>query len=198
LARDHRPLAQTEPVAHDARLEIIAAGIRCLVRDGLEGTSMAAIALEARVSKALLHYHFTDRAHLVGEVARLLGRRLQHRERSVFARGEATAAMDLLWKWLSGELARGELRALLLLGTLREDVVTEATRAVNAARHESMLATIDELFTRLRLTPRVAAAIIAEAAMTFNEGLALRRHVDLADARTSFDVFWLAILSLGE
>jgi hypothetical protein len=34
--------------------------------------------------------------------------------------------------------------------------------------------------------------------MTFIEGLALRDPLDRSEARTGFDVFWLAILSLGE
>lgn len=168
------------------------------MRDGLDGASMAAIAAEAGVSKALLHYHFTDRAHLLAEMAQVLGRRLAARERTFFARSEEMAAIDALWQWLTGELTRGELRALLLLGTLKDETVEVVITAAHQVRRNSAATTVEHLFARLGLTPRVAVTLVAEAAMTFNEGLALRGQLDRATARTSFDVFWLAILSLGD
>jgi AcrR family transcriptional regulator len=159
---------------------------------------MASIALEAHVSKALLHYHFADRAHLLAEMTHFLGRRLEQRERMIFAHANGTPAIDQLWKWLAGELDRGELRALLLLGTLHNEAVSQAVSVVSAARRDTMTNTVERLLARLYLTPRVAPALIADATMTFNEGLALRGDSRHADARTSFDVFWLAVLSLGE
>lgn len=159
---------------------------------------MASIAAEAGVSKALLHYHFTDRAHLLAEMADVLGRRLAARERTIFARSEETAAIDALWQWLTGELTRGEFRGLLLLGTVKDETVELVITAMNQVRRNSASTTVEHLFARLGLTPRVAVTLIAEAALTFNEGLALRGQLDRATARTSFDVFWLAILSLGD
>ena len=52
----------------DARLRIVDAGARCIAREGVAGASMAAIAMEAGVSKALLHYHYHDRSRLLAEI----------------------------------------------------------------------------------------------------------------------------------
>ena len=48
-------------------------GVRCIAREGVAGASMAAIALEAGVSKALLHYHYHDRATLLAEIVERIG-----------------------------------------------------------------------------------------------------------------------------
>src|SRR5829696_4910996 len=52
----------------DARARIVDAGVRCIAREGVAAASMAAIALDAGVSKALLHSHYHDRATLLAEV----------------------------------------------------------------------------------------------------------------------------------
>jgi AcrR family transcriptional regulator len=184
-------------IVGDARSRIIRAGIRCVVRDGLGEASMAAIAQEAEVSKALLHYHFSDRAQLLGEMVTLIGRRLITREQGALERDEISAPVDVLWQWLEVELERGELRALLALGTLRDDAVREAVEEVSSARRTSSAATVEYIFARLGLTARVPLTLIADAIVAFVDGLALDRESD-RDSRVSFDVFWLGMLSLGD
>ena len=66
----------------DARARIVEAGVRCIARDGVSGASMAVIALEAGVSKALLHYHYHDRATLLAEIVERIGVRTVERERA--------------------------------------------------------------------------------------------------------------------
>jgi AcrR family transcriptional regulator len=181
----------------DARSRIVRAGIRCVVRDGIAGASMAAIASEADVSKALLHYHFADRARLLAEMTTLLGRRLITRERGALERDETATPVELLWQWLSAELDRGELRALLALATVHDPAVREAMEEVSTARRTSAAATVEQLFGLLGLTSRVSMTLIAGATVAFMDGLALDQEFG-RDARTSFDVFWLAMLSLGD
>jgi AcrR family transcriptional regulator len=184
-------------IVGDARSRIVRAGIRCVVRDGLADASMAAIAQEAEVSKALLHYHFADRAQLLGEMVTLIGRRLITREQGALERDEISAPVDVLWRWLEVELERGELRALLALGTLRDKAVRDAIEEVCAARRASAAATVQYVFARLGLTARVPLTLIADASVAFVDGLALDSHSD-RDSRVSFDVFWLGMLSLGD
>ncbi|MEP6733185.1 MAG: helix-turn-helix domain-containing protein [bacterium] len=181
----------------DARSRIVRAGIRCVVRDGIAGASMAAIANEADVSKALLHYHFADRARLLAEMVTLLGRRLITREQNALERDEAGAPVDAMWQSVSAELNRGELRALLTLGTLHDRAVRDAVEEVNSARRTSAMGTVEQMFVRLGLTPRVAITLIADAGVAFVDGLALDSESG-RDSRISFDVFWLAMLSLGD
>ena len=158
---------------------------------------MSVIAAEANVSKALLHYHFTDRSHLLAGVVTMLGERLVAREQSAFEQGPAASAIDLLWRWLEVELRRGELRALLEFRTVRDATVHQALREANDARRAASSLTVSRLFARLDLTPRIATELIGDATIAFVDGLALdyeRTH----DTRASFDVFWLAILSLAD
>ena len=181
----------------DTRSRIVRAGVRCVVRDGIAGSSMAAIATEAEVSKALLHYHFTDRAQLLAEMITLLGRRLITRERGALAREETATPVDRLWQWVSAELDRGELRGLLALATVHDHAVQSAMEEVSMARRASAAATIEQMFIQLGLTPRLSATLIADATVAFVDGLALDREFG-RDSRVSFDVFWLAMLSLGD
>ena len=192
-----RPAAGASP---DARSRIVDAGIRSVTRHGVAAASMAAIALEAGVSKALLHYHYHDRATLLAGVADRLAARLIQRERTAIdGAAEGTGALNALWAWLEGELRRGELVALAELALVREGPIREACRTGATARRVSATRTVDRLFAELDLTPRVPAALLAEASVAFADGLALDAAAGSArDPRVAFDVFWLALLGLAE
>ena len=181
-----------------ARARIIDAAVRCLVRNGVAEASMAAIASEGGVSKALLHYHYADRARLMAEVVAHLGRRIVARERATIDAASGSAVVDALWAWLDGELTRGELRALLELGMQREAEVHAAADAATLARLRAATRTVEQLFAGLGLTPRMPAALLAGASMAFIDGLAAGTGAPGRDARVSFDLFWLAVLSLAE
>ena len=181
-----------------ARGRIVNAGVRCIAREGVAGASMAAIALEAGVSKALLHYHYHDRATLLAEIVERISGGTIERERA--AVDESTAGgLDALWRWLEGELRRGELAALAELALVREGPVRRAARVAASDRRRSAARTIERLFAELDLTPRVPAPLLADAAVAFIDGLAL----DVAsgstrEPRVSYDIFWLALLGLTE
>ena len=98
----------------DARVRIVDAGVRCIAREGVTGASMAAIALEAGVSKALLHYHYHDRSRLLAEIVERIGTQTVERERTAIDESDRMGGRDAFWHWLEGELRRGELAALQL------------------------------------------------------------------------------------
>ena len=50
-----------------ARERILAAAVRQIAREGIDGVRIARIAMEARVSSALVHYHFETRDALLAE-----------------------------------------------------------------------------------------------------------------------------------
>ena len=158
---------------------------------------MLAIAAEADVSKALLHYHFTDRAQLLAGVVTTLGKRLVTRERGTLEQGEAASAVDRLWHLVEAELQRGELHALLELRTVRDVSVRQAMEQTSGVRRAAAATTVGHLFARLGLTPRVPAELIGDTTIAFVDGLALDHDLG-CNTRVSFDVFWLAILSLGD
>lgn len=181
-----------------ARARIVDAAIQALVRDGVANASMSVIAAAGGVSKALLHYHYADRAHLLAESATELGRRLVTRERAAIDVARGSGAVDAHWEWLAGELALGELRALLELGVQHDAEVRAATEAATVARTRSAAETVAHLFGALGLTPRMPAALLAGAVLAFVDGLAIGTPTSARDSRASFDLFWLALLSLAE
>ena len=186
-------------VAADARVRIVDAGIRCIAREGVVGASMAAIALDAGVSKALLHYHYHDRATLLAEIVEQIGARTVERERAAIDSRGAVGGLDALWRWMDGELRRGELAALAELAFVREGPVRSATRTVASERRQRAGRTIEQLFAELDLTPRVPAPLMADAAVAFVDGLALDvANGSSREPRVSFDIFWLALLGLAE
>ena len=157
---------------------------------------MATIAATAEVSKALLHYHYADGASLLAEVVSQLARRIVARERAAVDAASGSGTVDALWNWLEGELARGELRTLLELGMEREPAVKTASAEAALIRCHAADKTVEQLFAGLGLVPRMPARLLGAASIAFMDGLA----IDTArrDPRASFDVFWLALLSLAE
>lgn len=180
------------------RQRIVEATIRCVARDGAAESSMAVIAAAAGVSKALLHYHYSDRARLLSEVVTQLGERLAARERSALEGVGGRKAIDGLWRWMDGELARGELRVLLELSLVRDPLVHAAAMTVAESRRASATRTTTALLALLGLEPRVPVELLADASVAFTDGLVLGRMVTRADPRVAFDVFWLAMLGLAE
>ena len=156
---------------------------------------MATIADEGRVSKALLHYNFRDRDHLLAAAVTTLADRITRREREAMAAETAHSPVDVLWQQVAAELAQGELRALLLLGINAPAAIQSAVAQATHRRREVTERTVALLFSRLRLVPRFSAASLADAFLAFLSGLALS---GAQDPRTSFDLFWLAMLGLGE
>ena len=181
-----------------ARARIVNAAIQALVHDGATNASMSVIATAGGVSKALLHYHYSDREHLLAEAATELGRRIIARERTAIDAARGSGAVDAHWGWLSAELTRGELRALLELGAQREAEVRAAVEQVAVARARAAAQTVTHLFGALGLTPRMPAALLAGTVLAFVDGLAIETSIPMRDPRASFDLFWLALLSLAE
>ena len=57
----------SRPAHRTARERILAAAVGQIAREGIDGVRIARIAMEARVSSALVHYHFETRDALLAE-----------------------------------------------------------------------------------------------------------------------------------
>ena len=57
----------SSPANRTARERILAAAVGQIAREGIDGVRIARIAMEARVSSALVHYHFETRDALLAE-----------------------------------------------------------------------------------------------------------------------------------
>lgn len=179
-----------------ARERIRAGATRAIVKNGAVA-SMAEIATACGVSKALLHYHYQDRAHLLADVARRLSSRIIARERVGIDGAAGGTVLDALWRVVDAELRGGELRALLELSADRDAVVRDAVAEAASGRRASASTTAARIFEQLGLVPRMPVVLLGDASVAFIDGLALDARSD-RDARVSFDVFWLALLGLGE
>ena len=182
-----------------APTRILQAAARRVRAAGLVRLSMQAVADEAQVSKGLIHYHFRDRDALLARLIEWLAEDIMARERIALDGCAPHEAIDALWRWIDNELQRGELRVLL---ELQQDPAPEAAlaaRRVSRLRHAQAEATTTRLFEMLGLSPRVPAELMAAVAVAFLDGLAIETSLQPdREARISFDVFWLALLSLAE
>ncbi len=178
---------------------ILDAARRLIAERGAAAVSLQDVADGAAVSKALIHYHFVDRETLLARLVDSTARALVEREREALRVAQGVSAVDALWSWLEDELARGDIRVLLEVSQDRSPRVQDAARAAAAQRVEAAEATVDRLFALLGLRPRLGPELIAGAVVAFVDGLAFDAPLTPArPARASFDVFWLAMLSLAK
>ncbi len=178
---------------------ILEATSACIVQKGAADVSLQDVAEAAGVSKALIHYHFHDKGELLARLVEWLRAGLVARQSTALTGVSGSAALDALWQWLADELERGDLRALLDLALVQGASVQAAVRITAAERRDAATLVITALFDALGLKARVPATLIADAFVAFVDGLALDRVVEPErNARVSFDVFWLAMLSLTD
>ena len=182
-----------------APAKILAAAARRVRDAGLVRLSMQDVATEAGVSKALIHYHFRDRDALLARLIEWLTERVLNRERNAMNGCPPPEAIDALWRWIHRELEMRELRVLLeLMHDPAPGAVLAAQRSARL-RHAQAEATTTELFRLLQLKPRVPAELMAGVVVAMLDGLALEAALSPdRESRISFDVFWLALLSLAE
>lgn len=178
---------------------ILDAARRLIAERGAAAVSLQDVADAAAVSKALIHYHFVDRETLLARLVDSTAHALADRERAALRVTQGVGVVDALWAWLEGELARGDVRVLLEVSQDRTPRVQEAARAAAAMRLAVAAETTARLFATLGLRPRLAPELLAGAVVAFIDGLAFDAPLTPdRPARASFDVFWLAMLSLAE
>ena len=189
---------------------ILDAATRRIAAAGAATLSVHDVAVDAGVSKALVHYHFRDKDTLLARLVDHLTAGLVARERealAAYAGRHDPLAVDALWHWVEGELQRGEMRVLLELDAYRGEAVRGAVRRAAALRREVAAETITRLLAILELHPRVAPELLANVVVSFLDGLAIETALaapspgqegEASAPRVAFDVFWLAMLSLAE
>lgn len=196
-----RPAVATrgEPNGESAPAKILAAASRRVRDAGLVRLSMQDVATEAGVSKALIHYHFRDRDALLARLIEWLTERLLSRERAALDGCKPAEAIDAVWRWIEHELELEELRVLLELLHDPSPGATAAARRAARLRHLEAEATASRLFALLDLRPRVPVELLSGVVVAVLDGLALEATLNPErESRVSFDVFWLALLSLAE
>ncbi|NUQ19451.1 MAG: helix-turn-helix transcriptional regulator [Gemmatimonadaceae bacterium] len=192
-------VARREPNGESAPAKILAAAARRVRDAGLVRLSMQDVATEAGVSKALIHYHFRDRDALLARLIEWLTERLLSRERAALDDCRPTEAIDAVWRWIELELQLQELRVLLELLHDPSTGAASAARRAARLRHIEAEATTTRLFQLLDLRPRVPVELLVGVVVAVLDGLAFEATLNPErESRVSFDVFWLALLSLAE
>ena len=160
---------------------------------------MGDVAARAGVSKALVHYHFTDKDSLVSALVEEVGRGIVDRERAAVTAGDAGHALDAYWQWLEAELHAGDAQILTALSEYDSERVRTLSRRIAADRRTVAVDHVTHVFESLSLSPRVPAALIAETVVAFIDGLAMTYALDpTRDPRPAFDVLWLALITLSD
>lgn len=123
-----------------ARDRILAAAVGQIAREGIDGVRIARIAIEARVSSALIHYHFETRDALLVEA---LEYSYVHAGDARISSGELPAASH------AERLASMIEQCLPTTAALAEDWVLWIELWLRAARHAEMRPIAEELYARL-------------------------------------------------
>jgi len=123
-----------------ARERILAAAVGQIAREGIDGVRIARIAMEARVSTALVHYHFETRDALLAEA---LDYSYGHAGDARISSGELPAASH-------AERLRSMIEQCLpTTPSLEQDWVLWAELWVRAARHPELGSVAEALYARL-------------------------------------------------
>ena len=136
-----------------ARERILAAAVGQIAREGIDGVRIARIAMEARVSTALIHYHFETRDALLAEAL----------DYSYQRAGEARIAGD---EELPAASHAQRLQSMIdgclpTTPALTEDWVLWVELWLRAVRHPELRPVAEELYARLRewFADEIAAGI---------------------------------------
>jgi AcrR family transcriptional regulator len=140
--------------ARPARERILAAAVRRIAREGIEGVRIARIAMDAGVSPALVHYHFATREALLAEALDYSYNYAE--ERRISSGSEATAShAERLEAMLEGCLPSSP--------ELHDDWLLWVELWHQAARNEQLRPFAGELYSRLHawFADEIAAGVAA-------------------------------------
>ena len=153
-----------------ARERILDAAVERIASDGIDAVRIARIAMDARVSTALVHYHFATREALLAEA-------LEHSYETVGDVPELTGDPVTRLKAMIDQ-------CLPLPGELERDWVLWVELWLRAVRHPELRPTAAKLYARMNEWFRatieeggfgeVDAAAIADRTLALIDGLGLR------------------------
>jgi AcrR family transcriptional regulator len=153
------------PFPPDRPSTILACACRVIARDGADGLRMAAVAAEAGVSNALLHYYFATREELMRQAFEYHDRRetLRGRERLAALADPGERIRDVLAHELGDDPAVRE-GWVLWSEMQRLAIFHEPMRASVVDRSRRWVASVAELIRGAQAAGGVASAIDADAA----------------------------------
>jgi AcrR family transcriptional regulator len=165
----------------DTRERILAAAVRRIASEGIDGIRIARIAMDAGVSASLVHYHFDTREELLAQALAWSYEHVGTQRAEIEQDAEASHAQ---------RLGRIVDQCLPLTAELREDWVVWMELWLRAVRHPELQPVAEELYARLHdwfedeITAGIAAgefapcdaAELADRTLSLCDGLGVR-HV---------------------
>lgn len=170
-----------------------------ILRDeGAAAVSVQRVADVAGTSKALVHYHFSDKRALLAACATRLAAQLVAFDDRALSSSTPSSALADTWRALWDAEPLGARRAFIALAAGRGVLQSPATLATIARqRQESAEQLIERLERLLGARLPIPRASVASAYVALADGLSVGTPADRGlEARQAFDAFWLAMLSL--
>jgi len=180
---------------------IVDAACATLTSVGIGRITVALVAKAARVSSALVHYHFATKQKLLGAAAEALVRRRTDSRIAALSAGYGLSSLDALWGALADDPAEAERAAPDLILLAREDPEVRSALRLERQREQARLAAVlPQLFRGLGTRPRIPFEDLAATVCTFLDGAtaSLLAGTPADDVRASYDAFWLALVALGQ
>jgi AcrR family transcriptional regulator len=191
-----------------ARERILAAAVRQIASEGIDGVRIARIAMDAGVSTSLVHYHFASRETLLAEAL----------DYSYTRAGDARISPGQLSGATHAERLETMIEQCLPSSpALREDWVLWVELWLRSVRHPELRPFAEELYARLRswFAEEIAAGVssgefdrcdpeeVAERTLALIDGYGVRTligdsHVPLERARRAVASGLARDLGLGE
>lgn len=181
---------------------IIAAAGEEAALHGIAALTVGRVAERARVSTALVHYHFDTKQQLLVALAEQMARLRISRRETAFAGRRAMAVLDGLWEQLAADVTGGSERAWLELQALaREDQAIRAVLAAHrTAERDAIARRLSPLMRELGSSVSLGADETALALCVMLDGVAAALTAgDAAESvRAAYDAFWLALIAAGQ
>lgn len=182
-----------------AARRILSAARSLAARGGVSEISIGAVAHEAGVSKALIHYHFRDKSSLLRALVEDVRSRIADRADITIPSTRDAHVLDAFWSWVQRELQQDDIRILISLSESDDEEVRTVVRQVFGERRRAAVHHATLIFSHLGLKPRLPEELVADALLAFIDGLVVRQALEPdRDPRPAFDVLWLALLTLAD
>jgi AcrR family transcriptional regulator len=186
----------------DRRDAIEDAAANALIAGGITGLTVAQVARRARVSSALVHYHFATKQKLLAAASKRLSARRTALRATAFGTGHGLTCLDAVWDNLLAGVSGDAERAWhdLVLLARDDDDVRSGIAAERENERLAVAATLPRLLRELGARPRYPADDLAEVTIVFLDGaaLALASGAPPGEVRAAYDAFWLALFALGQ
>jgi AcrR family transcriptional regulator len=165
-----------------ARERILAAAVKRIAGEGIDGVRIARIAMDAGVSSSLVHYHFESREALLAEAL----------DYSYAHAGDARVSTDELPRSTHAERLQAMVdQCLPTTPALREDWVLWVELWLRAVRHAELRPIAEELYARLHawFAAEIAAGVasgefercdpqeVADRALALIDGFGVRNLI---------------------